>query len=567
MSFKSSIGRLVTKVVATLILLGVAIGSSSANVIALTTITDQAVNEYSAKRDLEIANKPVNLEEENSVMADISESISSSISSLSTFFEDKAKTTIKDEKTLQLGEIKVIVEKDTEIKSGDGKDLLSKDVVLQDLKKEEEKTSFEFGNPDQHLEFNKPVKIEIKTNNPRLEISVAHEGETEASADGLSTDGINFGTKEDKAVLIGSVGGIATFWTKGASTFIINAGGTNAAKLWLRADSGVVATSNVVSAWNDQTANNNNLGQATPARQPLLEASNINFNPSINFDGTDDFLVSDNNINSFDLFGTSGRYNSTYMVWTRDAGNVGLAYGPSSDLSNRYSMDFDRNLYPIGLFTGTANKTKVIDTTPAIDVILNDSNSGFGNSDALFYNNGRANGSIGDINTIGNVNKKFSVGASANGLSQIDGKIAEVIVYNIKHTPSQRNQIESYLAVKYGITLDQTTPTNYVNSANNIIWNAATNTGFDKNITVIGRDTNTTLDQKQSKSVNLEALVTVGNGGIAASNQANTNSIVDTKFLAFGDNNQSLNWTNLGAPTDRKILGRKFKAQTNTSLS
>lgn len=40
--------------------------------------------------------------------------------------------------------------------------------------------------------------------------------------------------------------------------------------------------------------------------------------------------------------------------------------------------------------------------------------------------------------------------------------LAEVIVYPNGLTDAQRNQVESYLGIKYGITLDQTSPTNYL---------------------------------------------------------------------------------------------------------
>ena len=52
---------------------------------------------------------------------------------------------------------------------------------------------------------------------------------------------------------------------------------------------------------------------------------------------------------------------------------------------------------------------------------------------------------------------------SGGGIS-FNGHMSEVVSYNRVLTPAERNQVESYLAIKYGITLNQATPTNYVAS-------------------------------------------------------------------------------------------------------
>ena len=132
---------------------------------------------------------------------------------------DNTKTVIGENKVLEKDSIKIEVQKETEIKSGDGKDLISKDVVLQDIKRENDKISFEFGNRDQHLIFNKAVKVEIKTTELSLDVSVQHEGESSFTADGLSKDGIDFKSKEAKSISVKAKNGIVTFWTKSASLF------------------------------------------------------------------------------------------------------------------------------------------------------------------------------------------------------------------------------------------------------------------------------------------------------------------------------------------------------------
>lgn len=53
----------------------------------------------------------------------------------------------------------------------------------------------------------------------------------------------------------------------------------------------------------------------------------------------------------------------------------------------------------------------------------------------------------------------------------ITGNIAELITYTGIASATNRNKVESYLAIKYGITLDQSTATNYTFSDDSTIWN------------------------------------------------------------------------------------------------
>lgn len=69
---------------------------------------------------------------------------------------------------------------------------------------------------------------------------------------------------------------------------------------------------------------------------------------------------------------------------------------------------------------------------------------------------------------------RFGIGqhetVSAGG--QFVGDIMEAIVYSGALSTVNVNKVSSYLALKYGITLDQTTPTNYTFSGGNIAWNS-----------------------------------------------------------------------------------------------
>ena len=59
-----------------------------------------------------------------------------------------------------------------------------------------------------------------------------------------------------------------------------------------------------------------------------------------------------------------------------------------------------------------------------------------------------------------------------NTVNSTLANVGEVIAYPTELTGAARNQVESYLAIKYGITLDQTTATNYTLSNGSVVWNA-----------------------------------------------------------------------------------------------
>jgi hypothetical protein len=128
---------------------------------------------------------------------------------------------------------------------------------------------------------------------------------------------------------------------------------------------------------------------------------------------------------------------------------------------------------------------------------------------------------------------------AANTPQAFNGQISEVISFSVRPDDTDQHQrIQSYLSVKYGITLDQTSAQNYLNSSNSVIWNATDNSAHNSDIAGIGRDDGSCLVQKQSKSVNSDAMVTIGLETIAATNKANLNSFSATpSFMVWGNDN------------------------------
>ncbi|MBL7705796.1 MAG: T9SS type A sorting domain-containing protein [Taibaiella sp.] len=212
---------------------------------------------------------------------------------------------------------------------------------------------------------------------------------------------------------------------------------------------------------------------------------------------------------------------------------------------------------------------------PALDVLSTTLN---GTGVSIFANNGlRSSGTLGSIPSTRfgtNATDEYQVGSSPTYTNYYMGKLNEVIYYPWELNTEERHRINSYLAIKWGTTLDQTTPTNYVASDGSVIWNAATATTFNKDITVIGRDDCGALNQKQSTSTDGDDIVSMGIGSteLAVNNLVNTNSFDNDKtFMSFAHNGVNVSTTTVSnMPTGLSgcytRLQREWKVQSVGSV-
>jgi hypothetical protein len=149
-------------------------------------------------------------------------------------------------------------------------------------------------------------------------------------------------------------------------------------------------------------------------------------------------------------------------------------------------------------------------------------------------------------------------GTYGHGGEAFHGDIQEVIFYSGNLSVLDQKKVESYLAIKYGITLSQT---DYLSSNGATIFSNSANAGYTTNIIGIGRDTASALHQKQSTSANGDIL-TIGNETIDISNSANTHSLPNQLFLFAGSNDDDLLRNFYKAPDGRAILARQWKLQS-----
>ncbi|MFN4365790.1 MAG: hypothetical protein ACK4E6_17510, partial [Chryseobacterium hispalense] len=117
----------------------------------------------------------------------------------------------------------------------------------------------------------------------------------------------------------------------------------------------------------------------------------------------------------------------------------------------------------------------------------------------------------------------------------------EAIVYSQALSDTEILKVHSYLAIKYGVTLNQSTLQNYLASDGTTVWwNATTNATYSNNIAGIARDDASGLNQKQSQSINSGIQPVIGNGNIFDTNANNTNNFsADLSALVWGSDTGS----------------------------
>lgn len=391
-------------------------------------------------------------------------------------------------------------------------------------------------------------------------------------------------------------------------------GVTTHLELWLKANDGAGIVDNTpLSIWQDQAKTNHaivpNAGQEPTYRDnPNF---NVNFNAVVDFENdynnvSIDYTYSDTSRNI--MAGTAGYFSDDiYIVVIPDINTTSST--PSMDIfcadSNtstqekdatgigfgRYSTRFDNEVISYAHGTTPDGETPVnnrgygvAQTSHSINYknvgIINgchNSNSPATNYQLLYNSNNIVNTEVGipQFATVSNAN--YWLGRSEGYKGSLDGRIVEVVSYSSKNADTpQRNKIESYLAIKYGITLGiNGISQDYINSNGTTIWNASINSPYDYDIAGIGRDDLSDLEQKQSKSVNDGAIVTISLNNTALTNNLNTGTFnASNDFLVWGNNGENTNAStnnitlNLDSETTTSvtdIMNRKWKIIETTT--
>ena len=173
-----------------------------------------------------------------------------------------------------------------------------------------------------------------------------------------------------------------------------------------------------------------------------------------------------------------------------------------------------------------------------------------------------------------NVNKTSTFAAKWHNFPEIKGFTPEMLVFDRLITPSEARIYESYLGIKYGLTLDKS----YVNARDSIIWNKSTNQTYHNRVTAYGREDVVGLNQKISTSSYTEApfysyliendayqnhnsYLQASSNKLLVAGVQQGNNLPDGKYVIFGDNNAAFN--QFDSVPGFKIMKREWLLNTN----
>lgn len=328
--------------------------------------------------------------------------------------------------------------------------------------------------------------------------------------------------------------------------------------LWLKADEGTNTTTDgaEVTSWTDQTGNNN--ATATSGTAPTYAADDINFNPSLDFDGTTEFIEGAAGFNTVSYYFVL-QPDITYSPYFTGAVPIGFD-ASSTAATNNLGGFYIGAAFNSGDVAGhiignqgtsysnvEINLAKTFDLgIPALFGVRDNS----GSTQTNIFQNGERTDTNESGTFLTATDEEYELGRfeipNAFSVSNFyNGKIGELISYSVRPSDAEHERVESYLAIKYGITLDQTSARNYVTSTGSTVWDATTNATYNADIAGIGRDDRSCLNQKQSRSQNSGSIVTMGLGTIETSNAANTSTFTDDgDFLIWGNDGDFATQTN-----------------------
>jgi hypothetical protein len=352
-------------------------------------------------------------------------------------------------------------------------------------------------------------------------------------------------------------------------------------QLWMKANVGTSVTGTDVNSWTDQSPNGFSAtsGGGTDAQ---LVANAINFNPALRFSGAE--FLSLGNPAALDLQPLTDEMTIITVMLTNNSGTI-VSKADATDRNYQVWVDAtDRVLHhTLGRATGDPTNSERYGTIYALNEpkitagVISDTGSSLtrlspflnGVADPAANNDGISNGTVAADVLIGARRASINTGSA----EFFTGDIAEIAIYDRDLTSSEVQRVESYLALKYGITLGANeafwttglgtspfgyagTSSDYVDSNGTIIWNGADNAGYGYNIIGIARDDNSQFEQTQASSVNeapADVLTITKESGSFASNLT---------YLIIGNNGlgETIQTTTLPARTVG-MLNKVWKAR------
>ena len=364
---------------------------------------------------------------------------------------------------------------------------------------------------------------------------------------------------------------------RGRTVFCQSPGGVASnLTLWIKAGSGASPSSGgTLTEWTDMTGNNSFslTSTGTGLTAPVVVLNGLNFNPVVRFTGS--------GTNGYRLLGNTSITMSEASVagsWAGDVmNNRGAFFSPINNggggNSRYYFWSASKTQLWVGFGPATSGPGYVMATSPDSNVPVVLTASGTGSGSVLNMNGLDARtGSVRGGYTSTTMTDIPQIGDRSTSDGKMNGDIAEIVLYSAANSTSLRNKVESYLALKYGITLGTaTTPVSYTSSAGTVFWTGLA--AYQHNIFGIGTDNGSGLVQTSSNSVNSGSGNGTGQSGMGNLVLKTSSALANGQFLMVGTDSAALTEETItaamgpAAAVGSRRLVRTWKAQTTGAVS
>ncbi len=319
-------------------------------------------------------------------------------------------------------------------------------------------------------------------------------------------------------------------------------------QVWLKANKHVSTINNgdVVSVWDNYGPDSdatNTLGST-----PIYisdSTSFINFNPIIQYDGNDLMTITEGMTNSSETYNNIktfavSRFNAseqTAPIFSEknasNDNNFELFY-PFHTLPNQLNVKFSGGEIPDGEILSPINAR-------VRDININSAKLSVSPATKFLRNDGieLLNSSTVPA-TIQGIDDDLFIGGDAT--SNYIGDLAEIIIYtgDTEETNTQFLQIESYLAIKYGITLGNSNiGQEYLSAKGETVW--AVDANFHNDVFGLAYQKTSCLDQRISKSINPQTILTLATtADYSSPNDASRQALTNGQYLMVGNNGENV---------------------------
>lgn len=362
-------------------------------------------------------------------------------------------------------------------------------------------------------------------------------------------------------------------WTYGQSP-----GGVNGSQAWFKTN----RLSNGYFNWQDFSGDASKLNNWNTNTEYYSSGRYFNFNAALYLDGgSRQFFLNQTNLQQgtiIGLFGHVGTYFNYENILFGITGRIGEGVIVTNDkVAN--STERDGEMLDYGSTDGEDLYRKQ-DNSEGTEAKFRERSLKI----VSYYQYQQPNISVWGEDQKSNLTLGYGYLNTANGLSTYSlknfsnnfyGYIPELLVYSRVLNPLERRKAETYLAIKYGVSLSNS----YISSDDKLLWDWDANKAYNNRITGIMRDDVSGLNQPFS-TTSYEEGPYFSDGydsfveqtyrdqssryRLLAMGQFPGNDLADKSAVLWGDDNGALTTQNSGGVAGIKRMARTWKLVTNT---